>query len=339
LNQFVVNVGGEFLHQNICRYIYYTTLRTHLCSTQIFFNSIADSECPLEQPGFTATFSTFISDLYATFVPKNKIILQAEDGSECYPFAETLEGKVSTTSYSQASLPQCQRPEPADGFCAFVFEDNNDGFTDPSQCKGREYAMMTYDSIEDIPSNAALTHSGPCGVCSSAQDLSRRMFLRDRMPAIGSLCGTAYFLGGMDFDKLILCYQTEGFTNDCSMLWAHFTATNGALCAGPCISAKPPYNGDPPECKLDECLTCGEQFIADFDRISGRTQMNSGITENIARNCSDFYPVIHNPCPGLDIPDDAETSTPTTAPSNARSMLTIFTGLEILLVAALMLFI
>jgi hypothetical protein len=242
-----------------------------------------------------------------------------------------LKGNISESILPQASLPQCQRPEPADGYCAFVFEDKNDGFVDSSQCMARHYTMETFDNIEDIPSSASLTHSGPCGVCSSAQDLSRRMVLRDRMPAIGALCGTSYYLGGKDFDKLIVCFENEGFTKECSKLWAHFTATNGALCASPCLSAKPPYNGDPPECKLHECLTCGEQFIADFDRISGRTLMNSGMTENIARNCSDFFPVIHNPCPGLDISDDNKTSAPTNAPSDAPSMRNVASVLTMVL--------
>lgn len=252
-------------------------------------------------------------------MPTNSIPLQAEGGGACYPFADVLQGKLPSSAYNETSLPQCQMPQNETGYCAFVFEDDNANFTDPSQCQNRTYSMQTFETEDSVPAYASITHKGPCGVCSNAQDLSRRMALRDEMPKIGVLCGTSYFLSSpRSFDVLIQCYQDEGFTRDCATLWSHLTATNAAKCAQYCLGSKPPYNTDPPECDLNECLSCGVSFAEAFEVIAGRTQQNSGITENIARNCSDFYAVVHDPCPGQEAPAD-EATAPTSAPSGATS--------------------
>ncbi len=283
------------------------------------YYSIPDPDCLADQPGLSDSIPEYVSNLYASFVATNSVPLQAEGGSACYPFADILQGALPSNPYAETSLPQCQMPNSTDGYCAFVFEDANANFSSFSQCEGRRYAMQTFETEDAVPSTASITHKGPCGVCSSAQDWSRRIALRDRMANIGIVCGTDYFLGGT-FEGLINCYQEEGYTAECSTLWAHFTATNGMLCASVCITTKPPFNGDPPQCPLNECLTCGEPFQATFDLISGRTSKNSGFTEPIARNCSEFYPVVHDPCPGQTGPTPTPAPTTTTG-SDAAPLL------------------
>jgi hypothetical protein len=265
----------------------------------------------MEQPGFNQNFPDFISLQYSTFVPTNSIPLEAEGGGDCYPFADILEGKLTDTSYPESKLPQCKYPENENGICAFVFEDANTGFLDPSECEGRRYSMQTFDTEDDVPPNAATTHKGPCGVCSSAQDLSRRMVLRDEMPKIGTLCGTSYYVNGLSFEILVQCYvDTAGFTRDCAELWGHYTATNAEFCFSQCLK-QGPFNGDPPECALNDCIACGEEISYEFDRVSGRNQPKSGITEPIGRKCSEFYPVVHDPCPGQKVPPSPSPTTTT----------------------------
>jgi hypothetical protein len=254
------------------------------------------------------------------------MILQSKDGGDCYPFAEILAGKIPNTAYSQSFLSQCQLPEsenfirgPEMAYCAFVFEDSNENFTDLSQCRARSYSLQSFESLEDIPSHASLTHAGSCGVCSTAQDLSRRMALRHRMVSIGALCVAQYYLTGKIFDKLIQCIQDNGFTYECSKLWAHYTATSVELCSNECLIIQPPYNGEPPECEHHQCLTCTSQYIVDFERLGGRTQRKSGITEEVAWNCSEFYPVVHDPCPGVEGFDIHTTLTNPSTPSSVRS--------------------
>ena len=264
------------------------------------------------------SFPEYVSSLYATFVATNFIPLQADGGGPCYPFADVLQGLLPSAAYEETQLPQCQKPSSTDGYCAFVFEDANANFTDYAQCEGRRYTMTTFATEDAVPSTASITHKGPCGVCSSAQDWSRRIALRDRMADIGFLCGIGFFTGGT-FEEVIQCYQNEGFSQGCSTLWAHFTATNGLICATLCINTEPSFNGEPPQCALNECLECGELFRQEFDFIAGRTSASSGVTEPIARNCSQFYPVVHDPCPGQE--GAPPTSAPTTTTSDAASHL------------------
>ena len=239
--------------------------------------------------------------------------MKAEGGSGCYPFADALESKLKDTSYPESKLPQCKYSENEDGICAFVFEDANDGFSEPTECEGRRYSMQTFDTRDDVPPRASITHKGPCGVCSSAQDLSRSMKLRNRLATIGTLCGTSYYLNGLSFENLVQCYEIEGFTRECSELLGHRVATSAELCALECLSNKGPLNGDPPECAFNDCLSCGNQFHAAYDRAAGRNQPKSGITEQIGRNCSEFYPVVHDPCPGQKAPPVLPTPSPITS--------------------------
>jgi hypothetical protein len=105
-----------------------------------------------------------VSDLYATFVLTNPIPLQAPNGSQdCFPFQDAVGGRVT---YPEAvGKPQCQGPAESDGFCAFVFEDSNAGFSNADACKGRRYSLQTFSTVEEIPSNASLTHQGMLPSC------------------------------------------------------------------------------------------------------------------------------------------------------------------------------
>lgn len=244
--------------------------------------------------------------------------MQAEGGGACNPFLDTLAKTPApsglTQTYPKSNAPQCEGPDAdATGFCAFVFEDSNTGFISSDQCEGRKYALETFPTAAEVPSNAAITHKGPCGVCSSARDLAMRMQSRETLQVDSFLCGLQYFTSTIPDDEkwtvLIQCFENVGFSTGCAELWSHFTATNANLCAAQCFSQGDDLNGDPPDCPLNECLSCSAASATEeFDRIAGRNMPNSGITENIIRNCSDFYTVIHDPCPG-------QTAAPTTSPA------------------------
>jgi hypothetical protein len=244
--------------------------------------------------------------MYAAFVANNSIPLEAEGGGDCYPFADAL-------GVTKSNLPQCRYPDNEDGICAFVFEDANDGFLEPSECEGRRYSMQTFDTEGNVPDNASITHRGPCGVCSSAQDLSSRMKLRDKMSKIGTLCGTKYYVNGFSLTQCFV--ETAGFTRGCAELWGYYTVAVAELCGSQCQGDHGPANGDPPECTLNECFQCFEQFNFAFDRVAGRSLPNSGITEEeqVGRNCSEFYPIMHDPCPGQKAPPTSPTPSPNTS--------------------------
>jgi hypothetical protein len=74
-------------------------------------------------------------------------------------------------------------------------------------------------------------------------------------------------------------------------------------------------NGPPPACEPSKCLTCQADFRKVFDKIAGIELNKAGITERIAQKCSDFYPVIHDPCLGLDeYPSADDSPTPAETP-------------------------
>jgi hypothetical protein len=252
--------------------------------------------------------------LYASFVATNSFPLQAEGGGACNPFFDVFAGtpNADKQTYPKSNAPQCEGPAEETGFCAYVFEDDNQGFSDSEACQGRTYAMETFASEAAVPSNAAITHKGPCGVCSSAEDLAVRMQARDTLQVDSYLCGVQYFLSsGSDDERwssLIQCFENVGFSAGCAELWSHFVATNANLCSAQCF-VQGPFNGDPPDCPLNSCFLCSAAtFSKEFDRISGRIMTGSGITENIVRNCTEFYPVVHDPCPG-------QTAAPTVSPA------------------------
>ena len=157
-----------------------------------------------------------------------------------------------------------------------------------------------------------------CGVCSSAVDLwvhiDKYSTLKDDTVA----CATAYTFNqdvNGRFDTLVSCFTSMGFSEQCSTLTAHFSATNAALCASVCIpdlSGNIVLNEASPTCALGPCLSCSVNFTVDYNLIGGRTLQGSGILEQIARPCSTLYPVNLDPCQGA-----LATMAPTGAPQSA----------------------
>lgn len=185
------------------------------------------------------------------------------------------------------------------------------------------------------------TASAACGVCSTAQDFGTFIVTYNALESETVVCATSYFFS-KDFDELVTCFVEKGFTESCATLWAHFSATNAALCSTECLpddTGMTLVNGSPPECEPQACLTCQAAFRADFEAISGFVYTKAGITERIAYDCDAFYRVTHDPCvaagpapptvspapvapPGVGTDEPvaaAPTEAPVPAPSSARS--------------------
>jgi hypothetical protein len=126
------------------------------------------------------------------------------------------------------------------------------------------------------------------------------------------VCVSLYALS-QDFDSrfsvLTQCFEDLGFSPDCALLWTHRGAANAVDCAATCF-ADNSYNGAAPTCALGPCLACALPFQEDYDVIGGRSYAGSGITEKVARPCSAFFPVVHDPCVGAVV-----TLPPTQAPT------------------------
>lgn len=301
--------------------------------------------CPTDESGIVDSFDTSTQCVLSTFELTNSpsfLELQSSDGQACYPFTETL-GVVDNSP--QTELPACVVPTATNSsVCAFKYN------PDETTCASRQYEVLTYDSEEEaVADSAVVTHTGACGVCSSAQDLWIRIRDLGDLQSNSVVCATTYTLSSASdrFDTLVQCFANMGFTTPCATLWAHLSAVTTAQCATLCIPDGNGYtklNEDPPTCELAPCLDCSKEFQADFDAIAGRTLYNSGITERIVRPCDVFSRIEHDPCVGTtevgDLPCAGETTAPAPSPtgsstgSGASSRFSVMVGLFIISITA-----
>jgi len=273
--------------------------------------------CPTTTVGITDNFSE-TDKLYSTFELTNDpdfLKLQSASGGPCYPFAENFDN-VALSNYEASGAEQCVSPSgDEDTVCAYVYDKSS------PTCNGRKYTIQNFPSKNDaMASNGAILHQGPCGVCSSAQDFGARIATYGTLEIESIKCATKYTFS-RDFPTLVSCYSNLGFSDSCATLWGHYAATNGSQCASKCwpdSSGVTLLNGPAPACEPSECLTCQADFLKVFDKIAGIKFPKAGITERIAYECSDFYPVIHDPCLGLDEYPSADDS-PTPAETPAKT--------------------
>eukprot|EP00567_Pseudictyota_dubia_P000005 CAMPEP_0197464492 /NCGR_PEP_ID=MMETSP1175-20131217/64050_1 /TAXON_ID=1003142 /ORGANISM="Triceratium dubium, Strain CCMP147" /LENGTH=235 /DNA_ID=CAMNT_0043000473 /DNA_START=379 /DNA_END=1086 /DNA_ORIENTATION=+ len=197
--------------------------------------------------------------------------------------------------------------------CGFTF--NNEGET----CNGNTYGMKTFESRSDAENAGAnVTHLGACGVCSSAQDLAVMGKKSDEISSEFQSCGTKFFTKAFvlpngdvntEFGTLVSCISELGYTDDCGLLWAYQVAVSAALCTDECSKGEPFY-GAPPACELSGCLKCAaEKEGFAFNKLAGRTFLNSGIRDTIVRPCKDFASIVHDPQCDLAQPDPDQTPT------------------------------
>lgn len=112
------------------------------------------NECP-NGTGISDTFPESYS-IYKSFELMNPeapyLSLRTPEGEECSPFAYTL-GPLN--GYPQSYYPQCTIPQQTfDTVCAYKFENG-------TQCLGRKYEILTYDSAQAAQDDGAIvTHRG-----------------------------------------------------------------------------------------------------------------------------------------------------------------------------------
>jgi len=265
--------------------------------------------CPTDTTGIADSFSETDQN-YSTFELKKSpdfLKLQSSTGGDCFPFKDSL-GVID--GYLESDQDQCVYAEEDDKMvCGYVYD------TFSTTCEGRRYTIQNFAGANDaMGSNAHIVHEGACGVCSTAQDIGARMKTYGTLEAETIKCAVSYTFSKY-FPALVSCFSALGFTESCSTLWAHFAATNGRKCALQCIAGKSgvtELNGPAPECAPSACLECQKDFRDDFDKLAGIEMQNAGITERIARKCSDFHRVIHDPCIGLVSGDDTDTTSTST---------------------------
>eukprot|EP00521_Asterionellopsis_glacialis_P007684 CAMPEP_0195288104 /NCGR_PEP_ID=MMETSP0707-20130614/4903_1 /TAXON_ID=33640 /ORGANISM="Asterionellopsis glacialis, Strain CCMP134" /LENGTH=372 /DNA_ID=CAMNT_0040347929 /DNA_START=75 /DNA_END=1193 /DNA_ORIENTATION=- len=289
-----------------------------------------------------------VSEVYASFkLVGESFVAKSENGGDCYPYKQS--GIEPKDEYPESSLPQCKLPTPDtdETVCAFKFKTPvPQGTTKPQSCTGREYEVITYESAAMAEEECAVvTHKGPCGVCSSARDLAVMLDYED-LPTDLSACAAVYFLAGTSnifdtrFTGLQECIEDLGFTTECAFAWAHQGAANVHFCFDECSSfgfsgGQGATNGPPPACELADCFLCpldlGFQQL--FDKFIGRHFSASGIVQDMARPCNEYYAASHDPCyngPCFDAPT-APTKSPAPSASPAPSMAPSISGTSTLM--------
>lgn len=164
---------------------------------------------------------------------------------------------------------------------------------------GYTYTLKTYEETVEEAQNAGryVTHSNPCGVCSTLQDLAAYVEQGAQLRSSAQRCGMEGFLGKHTGTK---CFMELGFTEACASMWYYNTLNTRRKCRWKCwafyLFNKDPNTG--PQCELASCLECDETESGPlFDIFAGRTRRNSGLLSNIVRTCSEMQVLPQpNPC-------------------------------------------
>lgn len=185
--------------------------------------------------------------------------------------------------------PYCEECDPPslqqDGVCVVEIEPSSSTCPD-----GYKYSLKTFDATaaQSLPDNQYITHSNPCGVCSTLQDLAVYMGQGAQLRNVAQNCGIKGILGKQAGTN---CFMDLGFTEACATMW-HYNAVNTRKkCRWSCwafyLFDKEPNTG--PQCDLATCIDCDERESGPlFDIFAGRTRRNSGLLSNIVRKCSEM---------------------------------------------------
>jgi hypothetical protein len=219
------------------------------------------------------------------------------------------------------ALSSCQLAPPISmedgGACTLDMESSFDLTICPTNWS---YTLRTYPgTLEEAQAEGLrVTHAGNCGACSSLQDLSIYMTIGTQLRQEATACGIRGRVNG-DADGR-LCYRELGFTDACANIWQYNSANTNRECIQSCAAlfvGDFPTNGPPPQCLLDECLVCDEEFSGPiFQRYAGRTRRNSGLLSGIARSCEELILLPQtDPCLPVVTPTEAPTGAPVSTSS------------------------
>lgn len=191
------------------------------------------------------------------------------------------------------------------------------GFTPPANyslsCPTQHtYAVRTFAGTKEEATVQGLfvTHAGPCGACSTLQDLYVYMSRGEGLREAATSCGIRGLANTTDG---IVCYQELGFTPACAAIWYYNTQNTQNSCLDVClklVSENAPINGPPPDCPANACIECDEVNSGPlFLKYAGRTRRNSGLLSSIARTCDEliYLPQV-DPCEWLPSPTNAPTT-------------------------------
>ena len=135
-----------------------------------------------------------------------------------------------------------------------------------------------------------VTHEGPCGACSSLQDLqvyAENVDLTDPVRQCGILGISQGKTANID------CLREIGFSEPCAAIWFYNTQNTRTACLALCLEhLNSPYVSS--DGTLNPCLQCDEDESGPiFKTYSGRTRRNSGLPSSICRPCNSVSRIPH----------------------------------------------
>ena len=202
-----------------------------------------------------------------------------------------------------------------DAVCAFLY-DYSDISTDTTSEVNFEkqatcpstYSLVTFNSYKEakMTPGAVVTHTGWCGMCSTAKDLAVYMEKPDLTGPVTEC------LRKGEIAEILPCMLTIGFSLGCALVYLEdgliTNFYNQNECGNTCAlyGAELP-NGPPPHCTLNPCLQCNERASAAagnagelpsdfFTTYAGRTRRNSGLLSNVVRACDSISHVKQKTC-------------------------------------------
>jgi len=235
-------------------------------------------KCPPDSIKPNMSFSAPELQAYLDMVPDSDTVLSLY----CNPYEDSA---CTTTPPQSENINE-------KAVCAFIPSTST---LDIKETCGH-YRMQTYSSRSHAEAdNATVTHTGACGLCSTAHDLS--IYLSSDFTEAGKKCATKGILNesaGLD------CYMNDvGLTLECAKIWNYDGIYDGSVCTKTCLqdlNLMKPNNGPPPTCTLNPCLQCDEDEAGPiFSNFAGRTRRSSGLLSEIIRDCSSIAHIKHVP--------------------------------------------
>ena len=161
----------------------------------------------------------------------------------------------------------------------------------------RRYRLESFKSPEAaVAAGGHITHTGPCALCSSLDDLSVYLGRPDLTDPVRA-CGTANLPPADDLyakrEAHIECLLELGFTLPCAQIWYYNTLNTRIACIDSCLEllGAPHHN---PDGSLNECIQCDEDISGPvFKTHAGRTRRNTGMASELCRPCGETFPIEH----------------------------------------------
>lgn len=192
------------------------------------------------------------------------------------------------------------------------------------------FALLRLETVsmqEAIDNGLYITHTGPCGVCSSLQDLAT-MLEYNRLMIQGNTCYLS--IAGSGFSDVAAgtaCFQALGFTENCAeTLIQYQRAIDARPCGTNCAALGLDGDQGKPSCSdASGCAACSAGIRQRYQLVAGRTFANSGYPSASAVPCSqisfmvseqgDICTAATGPVPPTDPPVPAPSSAPVAATS------------------------